>query len=68
MEPNMQIPTPSFETIEAFLAQKRIAMIGISRNPKDFSASLFSELERRGYDIVPVNPKASEVMGRPCFA
>jgi predicted CoA-binding protein len=68
MEPTMQIPTPSLETIEAFLAQKRIAMIGISRNPKDFSASLFSELERRGYDVPPVNPKASEVMGRPCFA
>ena len=64
----MQIPTPSLETVEAFLAQKRIAMIGISRNSKDFSASLFSELERRGYGIVPVNPKAWEVMGRPCFA
>ena len=64
----MQIPTPSLETIEEFLAQKRIAMIGISRDPKDFSVSLFSELERRGYDVVPVNPKASEVMGRPCFA
>ena len=64
----MQIPTPSLETIKEFLAQKRIAIIGSSRNPKDFSASLFSKLERRGYDIVPVNPKASEVMGRPCFA
>ena len=63
----MQIPTPSFETIAEFLAQKHIAMIGISRNPKDFSASLFRELERRGYDIVPVNPKASEVMGRPAL-
>ena len=63
----MQIPTPAFETIAEFLAQKLIAMIGISRNPKDFSASLFSELERRGYDIVPVNPKASEIMGRSCF-
>ena len=63
----MQIPTPSFETIAEFLAQKRIAMVGISRNPRDFSASLFRELERRGYDIVAVNPKAPEVMGRPCF-
>ena len=64
----MQIPTPSLETIEEFLAQKRIAMIGVSRNPKDFSASLFGEMQRRGYDVVPVNPKASEVMGRPSFA
>ena len=67
MEPNLRIPTPSFETIAEFLTQKRIAMIGISRNPKDFSALLFRELERCGYDVVPVNPKASEVMGRPCF-
>ena len=64
----MPIPTPSLETIEEFLVQKRIAMIGISRDPKDFSASLFSELQRRGYDVVPVNPKASEAMARPCFA
>ena len=64
----MQIPIPNLEVIEDFLAQKRIAMIGISRNPKDFSAALFQELQRRGYDMVPVNPNASEIMGRPCFS
>jgi hypothetical protein len=64
----MQIPTPSLETIQDFLAQKRIAMIGVSRNPKDFSAALFDELRKRGYDMVPVNPKAGEVLGRTCFA
>ena len=64
----MNRPTPSLEAIEDFLAQKRIAMIGISRTPKDFSAALFQELERRGYDVVPVNPKASEIHGRRCFA
>ena len=60
--------TPSLETIEDFLAQKRIAMIGISRNPKDFSAVLFEEFRKRGYDMVPVNPNVREVMGQPCFA
>ena len=64
----MQIPTPSLETIAEFLAHKRIAMIGISRNPKDFSAALFEELRRRGYDVIPVNPNTPEAMGRPCFA
>ena len=58
----------SLEIIEDFLAQKRIAMVGLSRQPKDFSVMLFEELCRRGYDVVPVNPSASEVMGRPCFA
>jgi hypothetical protein len=63
----MPIPIPALETIEDFLAQKRIAMIGVSRNPKDFSAALFEELRKRGYDMVPVNPKVPEVMGQPCY-
>ena len=58
----------ALEIIDDFLAQKRIAMVGLSRQPKDFSVMLFEELCRRGYDVVPVNPGASEVMGRPCFA
>lgn len=57
----------ALEIIEDFLAQKRIAMVGLSRQPKDFSVMLFEELCRRGYDVVPVNPGAAEVMGRPCF-
>ncbi|HKV77795.1 MAG TPA: CoA-binding protein [Candidatus Sulfotelmatobacter sp.] len=64
----MSIPIPTLETIDDFLAQRRIAMIGASRNPKDFSAVLFEELQKRGYDMVPVNPKVSEVMGQPCYA
>jgi predicted CoA-binding protein len=58
----------SLETIEDFLSQKRIAIVGISREPKDFSVSLFDELCHRGYDVVPVNPSASEIHGRRCFA
>ncbi len=64
----MPISIPALETIEDFLAQKRIAMIGVSRNPKDFSAVLFEELRKRGYDMVPVNPNATEVLGQTSFA
>jgi len=58
----------SLETIEDFLSQKRIAMAGISRDPKSLSVTLFEELCRRGYDVVPVNPNTMEVQGRRCFA
>ena len=58
----------SLETVEDFLAQKRIAMAGVSRNPADFSAKLFAELCLRGYDMVPVNPGAIEIQGHRCFA
>ena len=53
--------------IQDFLAQKRIAVVGASRNPKDFNAALFREFATRGYDVVPVNPNAKEIEGRPCF-
>jgi predicted CoA-binding protein len=58
----------SLETIEDFLAQKRIAMAGISRDPEELSVKLFEELCRRGYDVVPVNPNMEVVQGRRCFA
>src|ERR1700687_1437672 len=58
----------SLETIEDFLAQKRIAMVGVSRDAKDFSVMLFNELCRRGYEVVPVNPVTTELWGRRCFA
>ncbi|HKF01366.1 MAG TPA: CoA-binding protein [Candidatus Sulfotelmatobacter sp.] len=57
----------SLEVIEDFLAQKRIAMVGASRDPGDFSILLFKELCRRGYNVVPVNPQASEILGQRCF-
>ncbi|HXY01289.1 MAG TPA: CoA-binding protein [Candidatus Limnocylindrales bacterium] len=64
----MQVQNTSLEVIEDFLAQRRLAMVGISRDPKEFSAMLFKELSRRGYDVVPVNPATREVMGRTCYA
>ena len=60
----MTVQSAPLETIEDFLAQKRIAMVGISRDPTNISVTLFEELCRRGYDVVPVNPNAAEVQGR----
>ncbi|HTP69653.1 MAG TPA: CoA-binding protein [Dongiaceae bacterium] len=58
----------TLECIEDFLAQRRIAMVGISRDARSFSMSLYKELCGRGYDVVPVNPQTKEVMGRKCYA
>src|SRR5579883_3317197 len=56
------------ELIREFLAQPRLAVVGVSHNAKDFSRSLFRELRSRGYDAVPVNPAVPEVDGVACFA
>lgn len=53
--------------IENFLSYRRLAMVGVSRNAKDFSRTLFRELNSRGYDMVPVNPAVDEVEGVKCF-
>ena len=53
--------------ITVFLAHHRIAVVGVSRDPKDFSRTLYHELCARGYDVVPVNPLANEVEGHACF-
>jgi predicted CoA-binding protein len=53
--------------VEDFLALKRIAMVGVSRDPKDFSRNLFREMCDRGYDMVPVNRVATEIEGRESF-
>jgi uncharacterized protein len=41
---------------EAFLTHRRLAAVGVSRDPRDFSRTVLAELSRRGYDVVPVNP------------
>ena len=64
----MPYESVTLRIIEEFLAQKRIAIVGISRDPKSFSAILAQEFARRGYDVVPVNPHTAEALGRRCFA
>lgn len=53
--------------IHDFLGQRRIAIVGVSRKPDDFSRYVFRELARRHYDVVPVNRLGGNVDGRPCF-
>jgi predicted CoA-binding protein len=53
--------------IDDFLLQKRIAFVGVSRNPRDFSRSLYNEFRKHGYDVVPVNPNVAEIEGAPCY-
>ncbi len=58
----------SLDTIESFLKQKRIAMVGISRAPREIGIPLLEEFRRHGYEVFPVNPNATDILGEPCFA
>ncbi len=54
--------------IEGFLALKRIAVVGVSRNPGEISNTLWQELRQRRYDAIPVNPAVTEIDGRRSYA
>lgn len=45
----------AFATIERFMGQRRLALVGASRDPRGFSRAMLRELVAHGYDVVPVN-------------
>ncbi len=52
-----------------FLAGRRIAVTGVSRDPKSHGANVvYRRLRERGYDVFAVNPNAPEVEGDPTYA
>jgi predicted CoA-binding protein len=52
------------EAAETFLANKRVAVTGVSRTPKTHgSNTIYKRLRDRGYDVFAVNPNAGEVEG-----
>jgi predicted CoA-binding protein len=54
--------------IKDFLAQKRIAVAGVSRTETGQAANMiYRRLRDSGYEVFAVNPKAEQVEGDPCF-
>lgn len=56
------------EAAAEFLASKRIAVTGVSRNPQGHgSNAVIDRLLERGFDAVPINPNATELAGVPAY-
>jgi hypothetical protein len=53
--------------IDDFLAQKTLAIVGVSRSGKKFGNTILKALTRLGYRLWPIHPDASEVDGVPAF-
>jgi len=52
-----------------FLTHKRVAVTGVSREPKTHGANVvYQRLRDRGYEVFPVNPNAEEVEGERAYA
>jgi predicted CoA-binding protein len=51
-----------------FLANKRIAVTGVSRMPKGHGSNVvYKRLRERGYEVFAVNPNADELEGDPAY-
>lgn len=60
--------TTAFDRLRILETYRRIAMVGLSSNP--FRPSHFAAiyLLSEGYDVIPVNPRESEILGRKSYA
>jgi predicted CoA-binding protein len=56
------------EAASEFLANKRVAVTGVSRQPKGHGSNVvYQRLRNRGYEVFAVNPNANEVEGDRCY-
>ena len=59
---------PMKQAAEEFLSHTRIAVTGVSRDPKTHGANMvYTRLRERGYDVVAINPNAETVEGDRCY-
>jgi len=54
-------------SVQDFLSQPVLAVVGASRDPKKFGNSIYRELKAKGHHVLPVNPHAETVDGDPCY-
>ena len=54
-------------SVEGFLAEKTLAIAGVSRSGKGFGNSVLKDLTGKGYEVHPVHSETDEVSGFRCF-
>lgn len=59
-------PAPE-SVVEMLRAARRVAVIGLSRDPKKAARRVPSYLAAKGYDVIPVNPYADRILGRKVY-
>ena len=57
----------SLTSIQSFLEPKKLAIAGVSRNPKKFGRAVYEHLKGGGFELYPVNPNLQELDGKECY-
>lgn len=61
------MPVKSDAEVKEILGQKTVAVVGCSATPGKDAHEIPKYLQSQGYEIIPVNPNADEVLGRPAY-
>ncbi|HYT30125.1 MAG TPA: CoA-binding protein [Actinomycetota bacterium] len=68
-EPEPQPYKPSDQELRSILGDARtVAVVGLSSKPWRHSYEVAEYLRSKGYRIIPVNPKETEVLGETSYA
>jgi uncharacterized protein len=59
--------TTAFDRLRILRQYRTIAMVGLSANPMRPSHFAAIYMLAEGYNIIPVNPREPEILGRPCY-
>lgn len=61
--------TPHETKVHDFLAQRRIAVAGVSRDKSHHPVGnlIYDRLKKTGHDVFPVNPNLRTFEGNPCY-
>jgi len=60
-------PVNAPAAIDAMLAMRVIAVVGLSDDPGRASYGVARYMQKQGYEIIPVNPQIREALGRPAY-
>ena len=55
------------ERVDEFLAQKRIAISGLSRTTDSGAGAIYLKLRDAGYEVFALHPEAEALHGDPCY-
>ncbi len=56
------------DSINLFLQQPEIAIVGVSRNKNKFGNTVYQTLKKKGKKVIPVNPHMIDFDGDKCYS
>ncbi len=67
MDAQFPIPGPLMDRLRHKGPETRIAVVGASNNPEKYGNIIVRNLQRKGYTVLPINPKEAEIAGLPAY-